>query len=945
MEVDSRMGTAVDDVRYRLLGPMEVCVDGAPVKLPGTAERALLAQLLLSPGRTIPATMLVDRLWSESTLPVDPMNALQIRVSKLRRALKAIGVGDVVTREGVGYRATIDPATVDALDFADRIRAARTAAANAADNGGIQPAHVQAYDDALALWRGDPLSDFAVERWAAAEAARLTELRLAAMTERAQVALALGRHQEVISDLEPRRRPRPDPGVARRVVDAGAVPQRPPSRRPRRVHPHPRGPRRVPRPRTVGVAAVPARAGPAPRRHPRRPAGHGPRPPRQLTRDRRTAVQEPAPGDRVQPAAPATVHAVAMPTHRSRADEDRTAPTNLPTVLRPLIGRDAQLDSIAELLGGVRLLSLIGAGGAGKTSLALATVVRASANYPDGAFGVRLASVTTPDQVPVAFADALGMPLDGAAATRDLRDRLISFLTQRHMLLLVDNCEHVVDAAAVLIDDILSRCPDVTVITTSREALAIPDEVQVTVGPLETPPEDSPPGEVLGYPAAQLFAERARAVRPGLVFDADNLSAIGDISRSLDGIPLALELAAARVSTLSPVEVSQRLGNRFTLLTSGARTAEERQQTLRATVDWSYQLLSETEQRVFDRLSVFQGGWTLTSAEEVVADEGALPGAVLDTVGRLVERSMVVVEPGPTTRYRMLETLRQYAAERLQASGQAVDVARRHAAYFQSVVEHAEVGLRGHEQRQTLRVLHDEQPNIRAALAFLERPRRGPRRRVDDGRLPRHVLAPRPPPRGPPGAVPAGRQPRRVTGGAGAGTASGLHRRTAPRLPGPPQPPVRRSGRREPGPVRGARRHLARRPVPSPPRRRRRHRRAPGPVAGAAGSRRGAVRPRRRPVGTRGHRVRPHGDRDQDRRRRHRGPHRPHHRRRVPSARRRLGPLRHPVPPRMGAPAVRPVRRCSPRPGGSHRRRTRRRVVEHRPVGTRRPRHREGPPR
>ena len=197
------MGTAVDDVRYRLLGPMEVCVDGAPVKLPGTAERALLAQLLLSPGRTIPATMLVDRLWSESTLPVDPMNALQIRVSKLRRAVKAMGVGDVVTREGVGYRATIDPSTVDALDFADRIRTARAAAAHAADNGVIDPSHLQAYDDALALWRGDPLSDFVTERWATAEAARLTELRLAAMTERAQVALGLGRQLEVVGDLEP----------------------------------------------------------------------------------------------------------------------------------------------------------------------------------------------------------------------------------------------------------------------------------------------------------------------------------------------------------------------------------------------------------------------------------------------------------------------------------------------------------------------------------------------------------------------------------------------------------------------------------------------------------------------------------------------------------------------------------------------------------------------
>ena len=415
---------------------------------------------------------------------------------------------------------------------------------------------------------------------------------------------------------------------------------------------------------------------------------------------------------------------VAVATHRSRAESDRTAPTNLPTVVRPLIGRDAQLDSIAELLAGVRLLSLIGPGGAGKTALALATSVRMASKYPDGAFGVRLASVSAnaPDQVPVAVADALGIPMDGAAATRDLRERLISFLSQRHLLLLVDNCEHVVDAAASLIDDILSRCPDVTVLATSREALAVPDEVQVTVGPLDTPPEGTAPGQVLAYPAAQLFAERARAVRPGLLFDADNLTAIGDISRSLDGIPLALELAAARVSTLSPVEVSQRLGNRFTLLTSGVRTAEERQQTLRATVDWSYQLLTGTEQRVFDRLSVFQGGWTLMSAEEVVGDDGAPPGEVLDTIGRLVERSMVVVEPGATSRYRMLETLRQYAAERLQESGQTVAVARRHAAYFQDVVEHAEVALRGHEQRQTLQWLYDEQPNIRAALAFLSGP-------------------------------------------------------------------------------------------------------------------------------------------------------------------------------------------------------------------------------
>ena len=672
------------------------------MKLPGTAERALLAQLLLSPGRTIPATMLVDRLWSDSTLPVDPMNALQIRVSKLRRALRSVGVGDVVAREAVGYRATIDPSTVDAHDFADRIRTARSATAAAADDGGIRTAHLQAYDDALALWRGDPLSDFAVERWAAAEAARLTELRLAAMTERAQVALALGRHQELVGDLEPVVAHDPTleslAGLlmlalyrSDRQADALDV-----YTRTRQVLDEDLGLEP-----TVSLRSLHERV---------------------LRQDAALGARQdmvPAGGSTT----PMTA-SVTMPAHRSRPDDDRTAPTNLPTVVRPLIGRDAQLDSIGELLAGVRLLSLIGPGGAGKTSLALATVVRASEHYADGAFGVRLASVSadTPDQVPVAVADALGMPMDGAAATGDLRRRLISFLSQRRMLLLVDNCEHVVDAAAALIDDILGRCPGITVLATSREALAVPDEVQVTVGPLETPPDDTPSAEVLAYPAAQLFAERARAVRPGLLFDADDLTAIGAISRSLDGIPLALELAAARVSTLSPVELSHRLGNRFALLTSGVRTAEERQQTLRATVDWSYQLLSETEQRMFDRLSVFQGGWTLMSAEDVVGDEGSPPGEVLDTIGRLVERSMVVAEPGPTTRYRMLETLRQYAAERLQAHGQAVDVARRHAAYFQSIVEHAEVALRGHEQGRTLRLLHDEQPNIRAALAFLGGP-------------------------------------------------------------------------------------------------------------------------------------------------------------------------------------------------------------------------------
>ena len=391
-------------------------------------------------------------------------------------------------------------------------------------------------------------------------------------------------------------------------------------------------------------------------------------------------------------------------------------------MVRPLIGRDELLHSVGELVHGVRLLTLVGPGGAGKTSLALGVSVQQRDAFPDGVFGVRLASVTTPEQVPVAVADALGMPMDGAAAERDIRERIYSYLASRRLLLVLDNCEHVVDAAASIADDILGRCAEVTVLATSREALAVPDEVQVNVGPLDAPPEDVPAPEVLDYPAAQLFVERARAVRPGTVFDRSSLLAIGRITRALDGIPLAVELAAARAAAMSPVEIADRLDHRFALLTSGSRTAEARQQTLRATVDWSYALLTDDEQQVFNRLSVFQGGWTMAAAEAVVADTGAPDGFVLETTARLVERSMVVAEPGSPTRYRMLETLRQYAAERLGAAGEQARVAARHARHFHDQALAAELDLRGHGQRDALTRLRREQPNLRAALTWLSGP-------------------------------------------------------------------------------------------------------------------------------------------------------------------------------------------------------------------------------
>jgi predicted ATPase/DNA-binding SARP family transcriptional activator len=681
---------AGEQVRFRLLGPMEVTVGGTPVSVPGAAERALLVQLLLTPGRTIPATMLVDRLWSESALPVDPMNALQIRVSKLRRSLKAHGVEDLVSREGVGYRATVDPSAVDAVDFATRIREARAGAAAAAE--AYDGDHLQAYDDALSLWRGDsPLSEFSGDQWATTEAARLTGLRLAALTERAHIALALGRHHEVAGDLEPLVAADPTleslAGLLMialyrcgRQADALQV---------------------YSRSRTVLDESL------------------GLEPSASLrSLHQRVLRQDATLGTQPELTAPSPA---VVPSGKRRTDEQqRATPTNLPTVVRPLIGRDEQLDSVVELLAGARLLSLIGPGGAGKTSLALATAVRVGASFADGAIGVRLASVDAPDQVPLAVADALGVPLDGAAADQDVRERVIAYLSRRRMLVLVDNCEHVVDAAAALIDAVLSRCPGVTILATSREALAVPDEIQVAVGPLETPPEGIPAGRVLDYPAAQLFVERARAVRAGTAFSEPDLEAVGQISRALDGMPLALELAAARVAAMSPTEISERLAQRFTFLTSGARTAEARQRTLIATVEWSYALLGELDQKVFNRLSVFQGGWTLTAAEAVVSDSSMALGEVLDTVGRLVQRSMVVVEPGPTTRYRMLETLRQYAVEQLAATGEDQTFGQRHAEYFRDFAQASETDLRGHGQREALQKLREEQPNVRAALAWLE---------------------------------------------------------------------------------------------------------------------------------------------------------------------------------------------------------------------------------
>jgi predicted ATPase/DNA-binding SARP family transcriptional activator len=691
-------GVAVTDVDFRLLGSMQLRVDAVPATLPGAAERGLLALLLLSAGRTVAATSLIDRLWSESALPTDPLNALQLRVSKLRRALAAHGL-DVISRDASGYRADIDPGLVDVHRFGALVQAARTAARHD-DTGGA----LDLYERALGLWGGDPLADFAGQGWATVEAARLEQMHQAALSERAVAALRAGRHVEVASDLEPVVAHDPGQEALAALLMTALYRSG----------------------RQAEALAVFARS----RRHLDDELGLQP------SAELRKLHQRILEQDEELLGAHVGAGAAALPQTPAVGQEADVGPhRRMPTPTLRLIGREDELAQLGQALTRHRMVTLVGPGGAGKTSLALAAAHEMSGHFDQHVHLARLATVSNPADVPLAVADALGVPLDGADPNNAVRARLLAYLSSRRALLVLDNCEHVIDVVATLVDAVISSAAQVTVLATSREALAVPGEVQVSVAPLAVPPEGTAAQRVLEYPAAALFVERASAVRADLHLSDDHLLALAQVCRQLDGMPLALELAAARTSSLSLPELSDRLSDRFGLLTSGPRTAEARQRTLRATVDWSHALLSDTERRVFRRLAVFQGGCTLEAAEAVVAaadnDVGADPGTgqVFDVLDHLVNRSMVVLEPGSPSRYRMLETLRQYALEQLHTFQEGQEAAARHAAFFVRFAEQAEQSLRGHGQRSALQRLREDHPNLRVALAWLsEEPGR-----VEDG--------------------------------------------------------------------------------------------------------------------------------------------------------------------------------------------------------------------
>jgi predicted ATPase/transcriptional regulator with XRE-family HTH domain len=391
--------------------------------------------------------------------------------------------------------------------------------------------------------------------------------------------------------------------------------------------------------------------------------------------------------------------------------------SNLPATFTSLIGRDKDIAAVHDYLTNpdIRLVTLIGPGGIGKTRLSIASASKSLADFPDGVFFVALAPLDQPSLIPSAISQALGYIEKNNLSPEE---RLKEGIGNKRMLLVLDNCEHLIEDVARLASSLLSACSRLRILTTSREALQIPGEWLYSVPVLDLPKKNSVVDmeTISEFPALVLFAERARAVRSDFALNAENIRAVASICSQLDGLPLAIELIAARVRTLSIEQIAARLDDRFAFLTSGSRIASSRQQTLRATLDWSYELLTEPERELFRQLSVFVGGFTLEALESVALLDSNQ--SILDALSRLVDKSLLLVEQQDQPRYRFLEPIRQYARDKLNETGESNLIQDRHLNYYVRVAEEAEPYLFGAGQQDWKNRLELDHDNLRVALGW-----------------------------------------------------------------------------------------------------------------------------------------------------------------------------------------------------------------------------------
>ncbi len=642
-------------IEFTILGPIEALRDGALVDLGGRRQRALLALLIVRHGQVIDSERLIEELWSGAP-PAGASITLRSYVSRLRRAL---GTTATIAGTSSGYRLTVEPDTIDGVRFEGLLQTAQEAVRR---NERTRAA--TDFSAALALWRGRPFGDLSDEGLLHSEADRLEELREHAIEERIEVELSLGRAAELVDELTRLVSEHPYRERLWRQLMLALYRSE----------------------RQADALAAYQRA--------------------------RTMLDEEM---GLEPSEELQALQLAILRHDVPPASPPEARHNLPAPLTAFVGRAAELEELAGIVHGERLVTLTGVGGVGKTRLAIEVARRelGAGEFGDGIHLVDLSPVVEPTLVEAQLARVLEVREQG---DRQLSELMAARLRDARVLLVLDNCEHLVDAVGGLAAELLASCPQLHVLATSRVLLGIAGEVAYAVPPLNTSPFESSGASE----AAELFLARAGAANVHLLSDLDGdeqLTAAERICAELDGLPLAIELAAARARALSLDEIADRLADRFRFLVSWRRLTAARHQTLREAMDWSYDLLGPSEQSLLAGLSVFVGGFTLAAASEVCL--GGDEDTALQLIEALVDASLVVPQQAAaTTRYYLLETVRQYAAGRLDSGTAGETTRQRHADYFLAMAEAAWVPIRGEAQAATAARLAADQDNLRATLAW-----------------------------------------------------------------------------------------------------------------------------------------------------------------------------------------------------------------------------------